>query len=33
MQELVGDSTYVSIYEEETGLFEDVVQELERRNQ
>ena len=31
IKELVGDSPYVSIYEEETGLSDDMVQELERR--
>lgn len=33
IKELVGDSPYVSIYEEETGLSDDMVQELERRYQ
>ena len=31
IRELVGDSPFVSIYEEETGLSDDMVQELERR--
>lgn len=33
IKELVGDSPFVSIYEEETGLSDDMVQELERRYQ
>ena len=31
IKELVGDHPFVSIYEEETGLSDDMVQELERR--
>ena len=31
IKELVGDSPFVSIYEEETGLSDDMVQELESR--
>ena len=31
IKELVGDNPFVSIYEEETGLSDDMVQELERR--
>ena len=31
IKELVGDNPFVSIYEEETGLSEDMVQELDRR--
>jgi len=31
IKELVGDNPFVSIYEEETGLSVDMVQELERR--
>jgi len=31
IKELVGDNPFVSIYEEETGLSDDVVHELERR--
>jgi hypothetical protein len=31
IRELVGDSPFVSIYEEENGLSDDMVQELERR--
>jgi hypothetical protein len=31
IKELVGDNPCVSIYEEETGLSDDMVQELERR--
>ena len=30
IKELVGDSPFDSIYEEETGLSDDMVQELER---
>jgi hypothetical protein len=33
IKELVGNSPFVSIYEEETGLSDDMVQELERRYQ
>ena len=33
IKELVGDSPFVSIYEEETELSDDMVQELERRYQ
>lgn len=33
IKELVGDSPFVSIYEEETGLSDDMVQELESRYQ
>lgn len=33
IKELVGDSPFVSIYEEETGLSDDMVQELEKRYQ
>jgi hypothetical protein len=31
IRELVGDNPFVSIYEEETGLSDNLVQELERR--
>jgi hypothetical protein len=31
IRELVGDNPFVSIYEEETSLSDDMVQELERR--
>ena len=31
IKELVGDNPFVSIYEEETGLSDNMVQELERR--
>jgi len=31
IRELVGDNPFVSIYEEETGLSDNMVQELERR--
>ena len=31
IKELVGDNPFVSIYEEETGLSDNLVQELERR--
>lgn len=31
IRELVGDSPFVSIYDEETGLSDNMVQELERR--
>ncbi len=31
IKELIGDSPFVSIYEEETGLSDDRMQELERR--
>ena len=31
IKELIGDNPFVSIYEEETGLSDDMVQELERR--
>ncbi len=33
IRELVGDSPFVSIYEDETGLSDDMVQELESRYQ
>lgn len=33
IKELVGDSPFVSIYEDETELSDDMVQELERRYQ
>jgi photosystem II stability/assembly factor-like uncharacterized protein len=33
IKELVGDSPFVSIYEDETGLSDDLVQELESRYQ
>lgn len=33
IKELVGDSPFVSIYEDETGLSDDMVQELESRYQ
>lgn len=31
IKELIGDNPFVSIYEEETGLSDDMMQELERR--
>jgi len=31
IRELIGDNPFVSIYEEETGLSDNLVQELERR--
>jgi len=31
IKELIGDNPFVSIYEEETGLSDNMVQELERR--
>ncbi|MEI8114808.1 MAG: addiction module protein [Bacteroidia bacterium] len=31
IKELVGDNPFVTIYEEETGLSDNLVQELERR--
>ena len=31
IKELAGDSPYVSIYEDETGLSDDMEQELDRR--
>jgi len=31
IKELIGDNPFVGIYEEETGLSDDMVQELERR--
>lgn len=31
ISELIGDNPFVSIYEEETGLSDNLVQELERR--
>jgi len=31
IRELIGDNPFVSIYEEETGLSDNMVQELERR--
>ena len=31
VKELIGDSPYVSIYEDETGLSEEMEQELDRR--
>lgn len=33
IKELIGDSPFVSIYEDETGLSDDMVQELESRYQ
>lgn len=33
IKELLGDSPFVSIYEDETGLSDDMVQELESRYQ
>ena len=33
IKEMVGDSPYVSMYEEETGLSEEMEQELDRRYQ